>query len=34
MSGGSKRTQDADIARAWDYWRDWQGRDEGKENER
>lgn len=26
LCGGAKRTQDADIDRACDYWRDWQGR--------
>lgn len=33
LCGGDKRTQDADIAMACDYWRDWQGRDKAKENE-
>jgi len=28
LSGGDKRTQDADISRAEEYWRDWQRRDE------
>ena len=26
LCGGDKRTQDADIDRACQYWRDWQGR--------
>lgn len=26
LCGGTKRTQDADIDRACDYWRDWQNR--------
>ncbi|WP_370654746.1 type II toxin-antitoxin system RelE/ParE family toxin [Rhodoferax sp.] len=26
LCGGDKRTQDADIARAADYWQDWQRR--------
>ncbi len=26
LCGGDKRTQDADIARAVDYWQDWQRR--------
>jgi putative addiction module killer protein len=26
LCGGDKRTQDADTTRAWEYWRDWQGR--------
>jgi putative addiction module killer protein len=26
LSGGGKRTQDADIDRACAYWLDWQGR--------
>lgn len=26
LGGGDKRTQAADIARACDYWRDWQAR--------
>ena len=26
LCGGDKRTQDADIDRAYEYWRDWQGR--------
>lgn len=26
LSGGDKRTQDADINRACDYWQDWQRR--------
>ena len=33
LCGGDKRTQDADIARACEYWRDWQARDVPKENE-
>ena len=28
LLGGDKRTQDADISRAEEYWRDWQRRDE------
>jgi putative addiction module killer protein len=28
LCAGEKRTQDADIARACEYWRDWRGRDE------
>jgi putative addiction module killer protein len=28
LSGGDKRTQDADIVRACEYWLDWQGRAE------
>lgn len=28
LCGGTKRTQDADISRACDYWRDWQTRKE------
>ena len=26
LCGGDKRTQDADIARACEYWQDWQRR--------
>ena len=26
LCGGDKRTQDADLARAGDYWQDWQRR--------
>jgi putative addiction module killer protein len=26
LSGGDKRSQDADVARACEYWRDWQRR--------
>lgn len=26
LCGGDKRTQDADINRACDYWQDWQRR--------
>ena len=26
LCGGDKRTQDADIDRAVDYWQDWQRR--------
>jgi putative component of toxin-antitoxin plasmid stabilization module len=26
LCGGDKRSQDADIERAVDYWRDWQRR--------
>jgi len=26
LCGGTKRTQDSDIDRACDYWRDWQNR--------
>ena len=26
LSAGSKASQDADIARACDYWKDWQSR--------
>jgi putative addiction module killer protein len=26
LCGGSKRTQDTDIERAYGYWRDWQSR--------
>jgi putative addiction module killer protein len=26
LLGGTKRTQEADIDRACDYWRDWQSR--------
>jgi putative addiction module killer protein len=26
LCGGDERTQDADITRACEYWRDWQGR--------
>lgn len=26
LCGGDKRTQDADIKRACEYWLDWQGR--------
>jgi len=26
LCGGDKRTQKADIARACDYWNDWQTR--------
>jgi putative addiction module killer protein len=26
LYGGDKRTQDADITRACEYWQDWQGR--------
>ena len=26
LCGGTKRTQDVDIDRACDYWRDWQSR--------
>lgn len=29
--GGDKGSQDADIDRACDYWKDWQRRDAGKE---
>jgi len=28
LSGDDKRTQDADISRAEEYWRDWQGRNQ------
>lgn len=28
LCGGSKRTQDADIRKACEYWRDWQRRKE------
>jgi len=28
LFGGTKRTQNADIDRACDYWRDWQSRDD------
>lgn len=28
LSGGDKRTQDAEIGRACAYWLDWQGRSE------
>ena len=28
LCGGAKRTQDADIDHACDYWRDWQSRDD------
>lgn len=28
--GGVKRTQAVDIAKACDYWRDWQGRGKGE----
>ena len=28
LTGGEKRTQDADIVRACEYWLDWQGRAE------
>ncbi|MGH9562089.1 MAG: type II toxin-antitoxin system RelE/ParE family toxin [Terracidiphilus sp.] len=28
LMGGDKRTQDADIDRACEYWRDWQRRSE------
>jgi len=28
LSGGDKRSQDAEISRACEYWRDWQGRSE------
>jgi len=27
LCGGDKRTQQADIARACDYWQDWQNRE-------
>ena len=30
LCGGSKRTQEADIDRACDYWRDWQKRVDGR----
>jgi putative addiction module killer protein len=26
LTGGDKKTQDSDISRACDYWRDWQTR--------
>ena len=26
LCGGDKRTQDSDIARACEYWQDWQRR--------
>jgi putative addiction module killer protein len=26
LTGGDKRSQDADVARACEYWRDWQRR--------
>ena len=26
LCGGDKRTQDADISRACEYWLDWQNR--------
>ena len=29
LCGGDKRTQDADINRACEFWLDWQERDEG-----
>jgi len=32
LLGGDKRSQDADIDRACDYWRDWK-RSNGQENE-
>jgi len=28
LNGGTKKTQSADIARACEYWRDWQTRKE------
>jgi putative addiction module killer protein len=28
LCGGDKRTQNADIVRACEYWHDWQGRTE------
>lgn len=28
LCGGDKRTQDADIARACEYWQDWQRREQ------
>lgn len=28
LCGGDKRTQDADIERACEYWKDWQNRSE------
>jgi putative addiction module killer protein len=28
LSGDDKRTQDADISRPEEYWRDWQGRNQ------
>jgi putative addiction module killer protein len=28
LCGGGKRTQDADISRACEYWLDWQKRDQ------
>ncbi len=32
LLGGDKRSQDADVDRAYDYWRDWK-RSNGQENE-
>jgi len=32
LYGGNKRTQQADIAKACDYWKDWQSRHPETEN--
>lgn len=29
LCGGDKRTQNADIDRAYEFWLDWQGRNQG-----
>jgi putative addiction module killer protein len=31
LSAGDKRTQDADIDRAIEYWRDWQAQNTARE---
>jgi len=34
LCGGSKRTQDADISTAVDYWKDWQARHKEDDDEK